>query len=221
MLQIKGMAGTTMAPQFRTVQIKVTHHSTSPHGISRNTTMQGFSSLLPRDRFELLSAYLDGELSALERQQVESWLTQDSEVQQLYRRLLTLRQGFQGVAELSPPMQGTIETDRLVANIFDTVEQADRHRWFWRVGPAAAALVGVCTGIWFSSQRSWVPQMVQEPAPAAAPATVNPAPSLAIALDEPIMEFDFSATENTPETPETPETRSQDLVAPRSGAGRP
>lgn len=157
--------------------------------------MQGFSSLLPRDRFELLSAYLDGELSALERQQVETWLSQEPEVQNLYRRLLNLRQGFQGVAELSPSIENCTDTDRLVSGVFDVVEHTDRYRWFWRVGPAAAALVGVCTGLWLSSQRSLVPQMTQETAPVITPVTPEAAPSLAIALDEPIMEFDFSTSE--------------------------
>lgn len=166
--------------------------------------MQGSSSLLPRDRFELLSAYLDGELSASERQRVETWLNQDSDVQQLYRRLLTLRQGFQGIADLAPPVTSQSEADRIVATVFEQVEQADRLRWFWRIGPAAAAVVGICTGVWVSSQRSLVPQMVQEPAPATAPAAVNPAPALAIALDEPIMEFDFGPAEPNESDPAQP-----------------
>lgn len=45
-----------------------------------------------RDTFERLSAYLDGEVTAAERQQVEAWLATDSEAQRLYQRLLNLRQ---------------------------------------------------------------------------------------------------------------------------------
>ena len=37
-----------------------------------------------RDRFELLSAYIDGEVTAAERGQIEQWLTTDPEVQCLY-----------------------------------------------------------------------------------------------------------------------------------------
>lgn len=48
-----------------------------------------------RDRFELLSAYLDGEVSPDERRLVATWLDEDPEAQCLYRRLLQLRQGFQ------------------------------------------------------------------------------------------------------------------------------
>jgi anti-sigma factor RsiW len=39
-----------------------------------------------RDRFELLSAYLDGELTATERRQIEDWLKTAPEVQRLYAR---------------------------------------------------------------------------------------------------------------------------------------
>lgn len=50
-----------------------------------------------RDRFELLSAYLDGEVSPAERRLVMTWLANDAETQYLYRRLLHLRRGFQGI----------------------------------------------------------------------------------------------------------------------------
>ncbi len=39
-----------------------------------------------RDRFELLSAYLDGEVIAAKRQQIEDWLRNDPGVQYLYVR---------------------------------------------------------------------------------------------------------------------------------------
>jgi anti-sigma factor RsiW len=45
-----------------------------------------------RDRFELLNAYLDGEVTAAERRQIEDWLTTDSTIQCLYARALELRQ---------------------------------------------------------------------------------------------------------------------------------
>lgn len=51
-----------------------------------------------RDRFELLSAYLDGEVSPEERRLVTVWLDKDPETQCLYRRLLQLRQGFRGLS---------------------------------------------------------------------------------------------------------------------------
>ncbi len=54
-----------------------------------------------RDRFELLNAYLDGEVTADERRQIENWLTTDSEVQCLYARALKLRQKWQMMSPLA------------------------------------------------------------------------------------------------------------------------
>jgi Putative zinc-finger len=48
---------------------------------------------LKRDRFELLSAYLDGEVTAPERRQVEAWLKSDPKMQALYARMLKMQQG--------------------------------------------------------------------------------------------------------------------------------
>lgn len=48
-----------------------------------------------RDRFELLSAYLDGEVTAQDRAVVQHWLNTDPSVKCLYHRLLCLRQGCQ------------------------------------------------------------------------------------------------------------------------------
>ncbi|MFN9956199.1 MAG: anti-sigma factor family protein, partial [bacterium] len=58
------------------------------------------------DRFELLSAYLDGEITAGERKQVEQWLSTDESVKCLYARLLKLRQGVKTMpipASAQPP----------------------------------------------------------------------------------------------------------------------
>lgn len=39
----------------------------------------------------LLSVYKDGEVTAAQRQQIQSWLTTNLEVQHLYERVLELR----------------------------------------------------------------------------------------------------------------------------------
>lgn len=50
--------------------------------------------VIKRDRFELLSAYLDGEVTPDENRLVATWLSEDPETQCLYRRLLMLRQAM-------------------------------------------------------------------------------------------------------------------------------
>ena len=57
-----------------------------------------------QQRFELLSAYLDGEVSPAERQQVQQWLDTDPEIQQLYVKLLRLQQS---VPRIPVPSSGS------------------------------------------------------------------------------------------------------------------
>jgi hypothetical protein len=49
-----------------------------------NTQGQSNVNAFHGDRFELLSAYIDGEVTAAERKQVEEWLATDPTVQQLH-----------------------------------------------------------------------------------------------------------------------------------------
>lgn len=63
-----------------------------------------------RDRFELLSAYVDGEVTAAEGRQIEDWLTIDPEVQRLYARVLKLRQRWRTMPVLpeGQPVERTV-----------------------------------------------------------------------------------------------------------------
>jgi anti-sigma factor RsiW len=92
------------------------------------------------DRFELLSAYLDGEVSPAERQQVKAWLDSDPQTQQLYQRLLKLRQGWQQ----APAPTSIISVDDLAQKIFDRVEQPKKKRkvLYWAGGAIAALFAG-------------------------------------------------------------------------------
>jgi anti-sigma factor RsiW len=146
--------------------------------------MHGSSSFLARDRFELLSAYLDGELTAQERQQVELWLEQEPEVQCLYGRLLSLRRGFQAMPSLPVAPDPNPLIDRIFDNL-DQLEQRRRQRLLWRVGPVAAAIVGACTGLWMAQGR--IPQFARQTETEPAAAVLPPPTTLAIALDEPII----------------------------------
>lgn len=95
-------------------------------------------SPIQRDQFELLSAYLDGEVTAAERRQVERWLATDSQAQRLYSRLQSLRQGLQTL----PLAQPTQSVDQLVAQVTARVERQPR-RLAWGGLAAAGLLIGV------------------------------------------------------------------------------
>lgn len=92
---------------------------------------------LKRDRFELLSAYLDGEVSASDRRQVEAWLASDASAQQLYARLLRLRQGLHGLRTLPVPAERPVE--QTVSQVMKRLERKPRRSAMAWGGMAAAA----------------------------------------------------------------------------------
>jgi len=99
----------------------------------------------PRERFELLSAYLDGEVTADERKLVQHWLDTDPKFQLLHRRMLELRQGLQKM----PVPASSQSAEQLSATVFKKIDQRQRQRkaLLWG-GPAIAALfLGLFTTI--------------------------------------------------------------------------
>lgn len=90
-----------------------------------------------RDRFELLSAYLDGEVTPTERQQVQHWLNSDPKTQQLYARLLKLHRGIVHLPtpEPDPPIE------ELQARVFAACRRRQLRRVAVVGGSAIAALV--------------------------------------------------------------------------------
>ncbi len=98
------------------------------------------------DPFELLSAYIDGEVTPQERQQVQQWLDNDPEIKQLYRQLLTLQSGIQGLSVPSPP---EISTTTLSENVFAAIDR-NRNRkrlLLWGGGAIAATILATISGL--------------------------------------------------------------------------
>jgi anti-sigma factor RsiW len=129
------------------------------------------------ERFELLSAYLDGEATASERQQVESWLATDRAFQSQYRQLQRMQQVIAGIP--------TPTSDRPVAELADNVfakidRRRNRHLTRWIGGGAIAAtlvtaLAGI-GGLFGTNNSQW--QMANK--------ANTPAP-LMVALNDPIL----------------------------------
>ena len=148
----------------------------SPKGSFESATLQ-------RDRFELLSAYLDGEVTAAERKQVEEWLVNDVTVQKLHARLIMLRQGFRSlpVPQPSQPIEQTVE------KVFAQVERRPKLSLVWGGTAIAALFVGAVTMI---SPMGRPP--VSQVAIKTAPPVTNSQPSvdsdgLLVALDQPVL----------------------------------
>lgn len=117
-----------------------------------------------RDRFELLNAYLDGEVTAAERRQIEDWLTTDFAAQCLYARALELRQKWQ---LMSPLAQQPMASE--VKQMFSCRKKPKR-AVLWEATVLAAVLFSALLGV-LPEQQSPVLPMAQNPQ-----LTVKPGP---------------------------------------------
>lgn len=88
-------------------------------------------------RFELLSAYIDGEATVTERKQVQQWLDNDPEIKQTYLQLLQLQDRMQN---LSVPSQA-ISTDVLTERVFNQIDRTRNRKKAIIWGSAIAATV--------------------------------------------------------------------------------
>jgi anti-sigma factor RsiW len=152
------------------------------------------SYMLQRDRFELLSAYLDGEVTAAERQQVEQWLAHDPVMQTLHTRLLKLRNGFRALP--TPPVSQPVEVT--VEQVLTRIDQRPRLKLIWGGAAAAAALFVGALSLGLPGSNPFAPQMAKGPT---SPAVTQTAPSeplesdgLLVALDRPVLTIPKAAT---------------------------
>jgi predicted anti-sigma-YlaC factor YlaD len=94
-----------------------------------------------RDRFELLSAYLDGEVTPAERQQVLCWLQDSDDARCLYNRLLNLRQGIR--TQACPP---ACDADATLVGVFDQLNHRIRLATMACAGVAAIGVINLLSG---------------------------------------------------------------------------
>ncbi len=148
---------------------------------------------LQRDRFELLSAFIDGEVTAAERRQVQELLATDPQMQRLHSRLLKLRQGVQ---KLPVPVPETTAQET-VQQVFSKIDHRRTRRTFvWGGAALAAVFVSALSGI-FPGSQSFVPQLAQSTKQEAAPEP------LMIAVNRPVIEIPKAAV-SSPEKSVTP-----------------
>ncbi|HEY9859962.1 MAG TPA: zf-HC2 domain-containing protein [Candidatus Obscuribacterales bacterium] len=153
----------------------------------------GAVSMLQRDRFELLSAYLDGEVTAAERKQVEEWLATDPVIKRLYTRLLELRQGLQSM----PVPAASQSVEQTVDAVFKRVNRRPKQILLWGGAAVAALFVGAVSGF-LPGSDAFRPQFAQSPIEGSGAAQNAQVPSsassvnsdaLMIALDQPVVEI--------------------------------
>lgn len=137
---------------------------------------------LKRDRFELLSAYLDGEVTADERRQVEQWLATDARIQRLHTRLLTLRQGLRTLPV--PSSEQPIE--QVAVQVMSRLERRPKRTAVWGGLAIAALFMGAVMGTFSRIEMTPAPGLVSN---------AVPHDGLMIALDRPVIEIPKAASE--------------------------
>jgi anti-sigma factor RsiW len=150
-----------------------------------------------RDQYELLSAYLDGEVTLSERKQVEEWLMNDSALKCLYTRLLKLREGIRTipVPEIQQPPEVRVK---------QVLTRSHRRSQLLVAGGAAtlaACVIGAMSGL-FAGRSSHL-QMAHKPvlkpvqvaAQIAAQAKTQPpmVSHLMVAINNPVIEIPKTA----------------------------
>ncbi|MEM9272797.1 MAG: zf-HC2 domain-containing protein [Cyanobacteria bacterium P01_F01_bin.143] len=98
------------------------------------------------DCFELLSAYIDGEATAPERQKVQQLLDNDPEIKKLYLQLLKLQGGMQNLAV---PTTQDISADLLSQQVFAEVDRSRNRQkiFFWGGSLLATGIIAAISGL--------------------------------------------------------------------------
>ncbi|MDJ0799526.1 MAG: transcriptional regulator [Calothrix sp. MO_167.B12] len=182
----------TTDSQFHNRSSCQNHKNMADRNTQHTNELTGVMDRSKRDRFELLSAYLDGEVTAVERRQVEKWLAEDETVQGLYTRLLKIRQG---IHNLPVPQQQTSE--ETVTKVFARLR---RTRLAILGGGAALAACAIAAVTGLGSGGS--PQIAQQkPAKQPQAQTVpQPPSSLKVAINDPIFPIPKAIKKSLPKT---------------------
>ncbi|GEM_PF-3481305 len=143
------------------------------------TEIWGTSSALSFEQFELLSAYLDDEVTPDERQQVETWLATDATAQAVFKNLGGLSRSITQV-----PVPPSASVEQTVQAVMAKIDRR-RHRFQWVSGSAIAAIV---TAVLASVSTGW-----QEPGWQLASNRSTPEQSVALSSQSPTTAAPHSA----------------------------
>ncbi len=129
------------------------------------------------ERFELLSAYLDGEATASERQQVQAWLASDPAFANQYRQMQRMQQAISAIPVPSSDRSATQLADAVFAKI---EHRRTRNKMRWIGGGAIAAtlmtaLAGLGGLLGINNSQLQMANKANTPAP------------LMVALNDPIL----------------------------------
>ncbi len=154
------------------------------------TTGSSKSNSAKEECFELLSAYLDGEVTPQERQQVQEWLDGDPEIKKLY---LQLRRLHNDLENLTPPIPCT-STEQVSAKVFERIDRSQRRRRtvFWSTGAIAALCVAALSNLFSVNPPTF--KFVQSPKQD----SVNQTLMVAVAVNKPAVRIPKAAIASPP-----------------------
>ncbi len=182
-----------------------------PNGNARHTNdFTGAMDMVKRDRFELLSAYLDGEVTAAERRQVEDWLANDQSVKQLHQRLLKLRSGLRTM-----PIPQSQQPVAVIEKVLQRLHNRSRLLHMFGGAAIAACAFGVVSGLFSGDSRTmeFAKQPIEQTQPTVKSPTASPI-MVAVTLNGPPITIPKTAKilpENSSKR-QQPTTRSENSL---------
>ncbi|NEP88820.1 MAG: transcriptional regulator [Okeania sp. SIO2C2] len=130
--------------------------------------------MMEQERFELVSAYLDGEVTPSQRREVELLLATDPVAKHLYQRLLQLHSEFQRMP--IPPKVEPVEI--MVDRVFDKIDRRSKRKFVLGGTAIAALCIAFISGI-ISNSRTNILQLAEH----------SNSETVQIALNEPVIEI--------------------------------
>ncbi|NEP08408.1 MAG: transcriptional regulator [Okeania sp. SIO2G4] len=130
--------------------------------------------MMEQERFELVSAYLDGEVTPSQRREVEVLLATDPVAKHLYQRLLQLHSEFQRMP--IPPKVEPVEI--MVDRVFDKIDRRSKRKFVLGGTAIAALCIAFISGI-ISNSRTNILQLAEH----------SNSETVQIALNEPVIEI--------------------------------
>jgi len=137
------------------------------------------NNLTEEERFDLLSAYIDEEVTTKERELVQYWLDSDREFQKLYLQLNQLSDGIQNL----PIPVSEISTQELSEQVFDRLDRRSRFKQLSILAGGAIAAMFVGAGL------SFLPNFNSPRLQMVTNNSIKESEPLMIAINEPIVEI--------------------------------
>ncbi len=132
------------------------------------------NNTLKKELFELISAYIDGEVTAKERREVEKLIASNSLARYLYHQLSQLHSNL----EKMPGPSASEPVEQTVNKVFSRLDRQRRLAFVWGGTAFAALFAAMLSGV-MPGSRSFFPQLAISPKPE----------PVQIALNEPIVEI--------------------------------